>query len=88
MVKIVSNTPVLVSYPPVSKASREVANLTGEKIHIPIYGVKEFVCLSVTKCDPNYLRTVHLSSNQNQKTIKIKFACLAARAVFESLFLL
>ena len=35
-------------YPPVSKASREVANLTEiKKLHTPVYGVKEFVCLSV-----------------------------------------
>ena len=41
--------------PPVSKASREVANLTEKKSNIPVYGVKEFVCLSVTNFDPNYL---------------------------------
>ena len=35
-------------YSPVSKASREVANLTKRKNpHNPLYGVKEFVCLSV-----------------------------------------
>ena len=28
-----------------------------EKIHIPVYGVIEFVCLSVINFDPNYLRT-------------------------------
>ena len=34
--------------------SREVANLTWEKIHnFPVYGVKEFVCLSV--CDDVYV---------------------------------
>ena len=39
-------------YPPVSEASREVANLTERKNqHTPVYGVKEFVCLSVTKID-------------------------------------
>ena len=44
--------------PPASEASREVANLTERKYpHTPVYGVKEFVCLSVTKFDPNYLRT-------------------------------
>ena len=44
--------------PPASKASREVANLTERKNpHTPVYGVKEFVCLSVTKFDPNYHRT-------------------------------
>ena len=33
---------------PESEASREVANLTERKNpHIPVYGVKEFVCLSV-----------------------------------------
>ena len=45
-------------YPPVSEASREVANLTERKNqNTPVYGVKESVCLSVTKFDPNYLRT-------------------------------
>ena len=35
-------------YPPASKASRKVANLTERKNpHTPVYGVKEFVCLSV-----------------------------------------
>ena len=35
-------------YPPASEASREVANLTWRKNpHPPVYGVKEFVCLSV-----------------------------------------
>ena len=34
--------------PPASKASREVANLIVRKNpHTPVYGVKEFVCLSV-----------------------------------------
>ena len=34
--------------PPASKASREVAILTERKNpHTPLYGVKEFVCLSV-----------------------------------------
>ena len=34
--------------PPASEASREVANLTERKNpHTPVYGVKEFVCLSV-----------------------------------------
>ena len=49
----------IASYPPASKASREVANLTERKNpHTPVYGVKEFVCLSVcpsvTNFDPNY----------------------------------
>ena len=35
-------------YPPVSEASREVANLNERKNpHTPVFGVKEFVCLSV-----------------------------------------
>ena len=51
---------------PASEASREVANLTERKnLKTPVYGVKEFVCLSVclSAClsvinfDPNYLRT-------------------------------
>ena len=34
--------------PPASKASREVADLTKRKNpHTPVYGVKEFFCLSV-----------------------------------------
>ena len=46
--------------PPVSEGSREVANLAEEKSpHTPVYGVKEFVCLSVTKFDPNYSLTSH-----------------------------
>ena len=33
---------------PASKASRKVANVTERKnLHTPLYGVKEFVCLSV-----------------------------------------
>ena len=42
---------------PASKASREVANFIERKNpHTPVYGVKEFVCLSVINFDPNYLR--------------------------------
>ena len=38
-------------HPPVSEASREVVNLTERKnLHTPVYGVKEFVCLSVCLC--------------------------------------
>ena len=49
-------------YPPAREASKEGANLTERKNqHTSVYGVKEFVrlsvCLSVTKFDPNYLRT-------------------------------
>ena len=45
-------------YPPASKANREAANLTERKNpHTPVYGVKEFVCLSIINFDPNYLRT-------------------------------
>ena len=48
----------LLIYPPVSKASREVANLNERKNpHTHIYGVKEFVCLSITNFDPNNLGT-------------------------------
>ena len=48
--------------PPVSEASREVANLTERKnLHTPIYSAKEFVCLSVclsvSKFDLNFLGT-------------------------------
>ena len=39
---------ILRLYPPVSEASREVANLTETKNpHTPVYGVKEFVRLSL-----------------------------------------
>ena len=35
-------------YPPASEVTREGANLTERKnLHTPVYGVKEFVCLSV-----------------------------------------
>ena len=41
-------------YPPVSEASREVANLTERKICIPPYRVSKnlSVCLSVVNFDP------------------------------------
>ena len=47
---------------PASEASRELANLTWRKnTHTLVYGVKEFVylsvCLSVAKFDLNHLRT-------------------------------
>ena len=50
------------SFPPASEARRKVANLIGRKnSHTSVYGVKEFVrlsvCLSVVIFDPNYLRT-------------------------------
>ena len=62
-------------YPPASQASREVANLTERKnLHTPVHGVKEFVCW------------INLSSNQNQKPFEKKFATVAARLVFVSLF--
>ena len=45
-------------YLPASEASREVANLVeGKNPHTPVYGLKEFVCLSVTNFDSNYLGT-------------------------------
>ena len=54
----------LESYPPLSEARMEVANLSERKNpHSPVYSVKEFVCLSVTNFDLNYLLTgeiVHL----------------------------
>ena len=43
--------------PSTSKARREVANLIVRKNpHTPVYGVTEFVCLSVRNFDINYLR--------------------------------
>ena len=63
-------------YPPASKARREKANATERKnLHTPVYGVKEFVCLSVTNFDPNYLRTgkteQSVTHNELLHTLKI-----------------
>ena len=45
-------------FPLRAKRVREVANLTERKNrHTPVYGVKEFVRLSVINFDPNYLGT-------------------------------
>ena len=45
-------------FPLRAKRVREVANLTARKIpHTPVYGVKEFIHLSVVNFDPNYLGT-------------------------------
>ena len=56
--------------PPASEASREVANLTEIKNpHIPVHGVKEFVCLSVTKFDPI------ISELAKRNGLKCKKAC-------------
>ena len=42
-------------HPPANEQSREVANFTEKNYqHTPVYGVKEFVCLSVVNFDPNY----------------------------------
>ena len=41
---------VLSQYPPTSQASRKDTNLTEKNPHTPVYGVKEFVCLSVSLC--------------------------------------
>ena len=52
------NYPFKNNYPSASKARREVSNLTERKNpHTPVYGVKEFVRLSVINFDPNYLMT-------------------------------
>ena len=73
---------VVVVYPPASQASREVANLTEIKNqHTPYMVSKNLsVCLSF------YKRLFELSSNQNQNQFEKKFATLAARAAFVSLF--
>ena len=48
----------IANYPPAREASREAENLTERKNqHTPVYGLKEFVHLSVIKFDTNYLRT-------------------------------
>ena len=46
---------VYLDYPPASKGSMAVANLTERKIHIPTFMVSKN--LSVCLFDPNYLRT-------------------------------
>ena len=71
-----------------SKASREVANLTEWKNpNTPVYGVGEFVCLSV--CDKLLPQLFDLSFNQSQKPIEQKFAGLPPRAIFcERIFFL
>ena len=44
----VTNDQQGIVYPPASEASREVENFDWTKNpHAPVYGVKEFVCLSV-----------------------------------------
>ena len=48
--------------------SREVANLTEKNTHTPVYGVKEFVCLSVTN-----FRAVFVSSFLFQKQLIYDF---------------
>ena len=54
-----SKIPALSIFVPLrAKRVREVANLTERKNrHTPVYGVKEFVRLSVINFDPNYLGT-------------------------------
>ena len=71
--------------PPASKGSREEANLTERKNpRTPVYGIKEFVCLSVhlsvTNFDPNY----DLSYNQIQKPLKkvCNFCCQSFVSMF------
>ena len=60
-------------YTPASEASREVANLTeGKNRHTPLYGVKEFVCLSFTNFDPNYLRTGRTLFYQDNNQVNLK----------------
>ena len=45
-------------YPPAREASREVENFDRRKKHTPTRILcQKFVCLSVTKFNPNYLRT-------------------------------
>ena len=65
--------------PPASKARREVANLIERKnLHTPIYGVKEFVHLSVINFDPNYLRTGRTECSQ--KILFVGKVAIRARA--------
>ena len=62
--------------------SRDVANLTERKnLYTPVYSVKEFVCLSVTNFDPNYLRTgktewAKAIHSKNFSTISLYFSAL------------
>ena len=62
-------------YLPASEASREVENLTERKHPHTPYMVS------------NFMHKIDLSSNQNRKPIKKKFAHLAPRVVFVSSFL-
>ena len=62
---------------PPSEASSEVAHLTERKnTHPPVYGFKEFVCLSVTNFNLNYLRTGEIKTVfLNFETAREKNAC-------------
>ena len=47
-----------------SKYGGSKFNLKKKSTHPPLYGVKEFVCLSVTNFDINYLRTGKIEKSQ------------------------
>ena len=77
------------SNPPMSKASKEVANLTERKIHIPLYMVSKnlsvclSVCLSVLKLlRPDFdivfsvVQTISFGHRPNHKSLNISFNIL------------
>ena len=71
------------SCPPASKGSREVANLTErKKSTYPVYGIKEFVCLSVLNFDPKYLRTGWTEWAQNFFLTSMAKTCVSKIFIF------
>ena len=76
--EIIETNSLTMGYPPASKASREVANLTERKNpHTPVYDVKEFVCVcpSVINFDPTYLG---LAKRNGKKILGLLFVCKGA----------
>ena len=74
----------------VSEASREVANLTERKnLHTPVYGVKEFVCLSI--CEkivilPQKIATQTCTIGKGVWNLPHKFHLYLINFVFPCLF--
>ena len=44
-------------------------NLKKKYTHTPVYGIKEFVCLSVANFDLNYLRNINKNSQIHKKIL-------------------
>ena len=59
--------------PPASEASREVANLPKKNPHTLVNGVKEFVCLSVTK----FINRISVGGKQHHELMKNKSTATA-----------